>query len=176
MTYLNLIFVLKTYYISLKIYNLNVDLSYFSFQLPHVFHLNNKIQVNHIPSFELKTSVGINYSSLNSIHENYSQLHFMLESIKIIEPGDKFIQFLLQILIGYPHILLPVFIHLLLIIINNISLLNINLNFSKLKKLFHNNLIIKKNTCNKEHSLECSNAKTIDLNNNFYVYSMLDKS
>jgi len=144
--------------------------------MPQIFHINNKIQINYIPSFELKTSIGINYNPLSSINENYSQLHHMIESIKIIELGDKFMQFLLQILMGYPHFLLPVFIHLILVIINNISLLNINLNFSRLKNLFHNNLIIKKNTYNKEKSINNSNAKTIYSNNDFYVYTMLDKS
>lgn len=86
----------------------------------YLFKFNHNIKYKILePALEFKP-LYICENPIQDTVERYSQLHFMLESIKILDLSDKLIQTLIYIIIHYPYVLLPLSILIIKTIINKI--------------------------------------------------------
>ena len=115
------------YIISLKLYNLN----YFSnFKLPVLFNYNIKLNIS---TFESKF-INTNISFGSNIQKQHIPFDFVLEKTNSLEPTYSIFNTIMQGIMHYNFILLPLFILICTTTINSIPLFN----FSDLFKCANN--------------------------------------
>ncbi len=123
-TYIITILCLK-FTIIIKLNNID-NLLFDNKLIDSLFKFNYNIKYKLLePSLKFKPLKSQDYF-LHNTNEEYSQLHFMLENIKILELSDKLIQTLIYLIIHYPYIILPISILFIKTIINKMCLFNFN--------------------------------------------------